>query len=111
LRVALDWGDVQRLLAFLPDDAAVPSAELPESLLDIWRAWWRLHADRPQWAGGMGPPIPGRIPFRDVWAWCEFHGLPGDDVALFDRCLRAMDTVYLEWHAERMKAANNGRVS
>jgi hypothetical protein len=66
----------------------------------VWRAWHRLSLDRPLYGGGMGPPIPGRIPWQSVAAWAAHHG---QDAWVLDKAVVAMDTVFLEWSAERMK--------
>ena len=45
---------------------------------------------------GMGAPLPGRIPWRDVMAWADRHGHAGDtEIELLDECIIAMDDVYL----------------
>lgn len=48
----------------------------------------------------MGSPIPGRISWESVAAWAAHHG---QDVGFLDKAVVAMDTVFLEWSAERMK--------
>lgn len=48
------------------------------------------------WGGGLGPLIPGRIPWRDVTRWCDRKGGDPDEL---DVIVRAMDAAYLEWHA------------
>lgn len=78
-----------------------PSPEINNWLEWIWRAWHRLSLDRPIYGGGMGAPIPGRIPWHAVAEWAAFHD---QDVVLLDKAVVAMDTVWLEWNAERMKA-------
>lgn len=45
----------------------------------------------------MGPAVPGRIPWRDVVAWCERKGGDPDEL---DVITYAMDTAYLDWHAQ-----------
>jgi hypothetical protein len=63
----------------------------------IWRAWHRLSDDRPHFGGGMGPPIPGRIPWSVVHLWAEHHELQKGEMDMLDLCLGQMDVVYLEW--------------
>jgi hypothetical protein len=69
---------------------------VPDWLEWVWRAWTRLNADRPYYGGGMGPMVPGRIPWRTVDEWARRHGL---DMAFLDRCLFEMDSELLAWHA------------
>lgn len=47
----------------------------------------------------MGPPIPARIPWRDMVLWCEQHPLV--DLELLAHCAAAMDRVFLEHWAEQ----------
>lgn len=91
-------------LAFLGEE--VEDAKLPYGLEWVWTAWQRLDLDRPWRAGGMGPPIPGPIPLRDVREWCEFHDLAGEDVLFLDTCFAEMDKAYMDWHAEQVRLAN-----
>jgi hypothetical protein len=99
LLIALQTSDLRRLAARLPDDWDIPEPELPEWLGFVWRAWWRLHVDRPWLGGGMGPMLPGRIAWRDIREWAAFHKMSGDMFALLDRCICAMDDTYIEWQA------------
>ncbi len=92
--------------------AAVPDAPagtpVANWLTEYWRAWWTLHHDRPQVAGGMGPAQPGRIPWRDLVLWCDMH--PHIDLDLLTATADAMDGVYLDlWAAEAKKAADKAR--
>lgn len=63
----------------------------------IWRAWHRLSDDRPRYGGGMGPSVPGRIPWTVVAQWCRHHDLTRAEMLLLDACFAVMDVVYLEW--------------
>jgi hypothetical protein len=86
--------------------AAQPAPELtpPDPAFEwIWRAWWRLHPDRPMHSMGMAGSAPGRIPWRDVRAWCAHHGYGDDAMAMLEVGLAAMDKVYLEIEALRRK--------
>ncbi len=80
--------------------------EIPDWLSGVWRAWHRLHQDRPWRSVGMAGLVPGPIPWRDVMDWCAFHDLAGDDVIFFDALFRALDTEYLTWHAARQRAGS-----
>lgn len=40
--------------------------------------------------------VPCRIPWRDIIAWADYHGMSEDDTSFLDHCIRAMDDVYLE---------------
>lgn len=87
------------------DGGLIPTPEIPADFEGVWRAWHRLHLDRPWRSGGFGPPTPGPIPWRDVLAWCDFHGVEGADVAMYDACVIAMDSVFMERHAIEAKQA------
>ena len=82
---------------------APPAPELPEHLLWAWRAWHRLSQDRPWRGGGLGPPFPGGIAWRDVRAWCEFYDLPGGAVETLDKLIREMDAEFFAWHSARVR--------
>ncbi len=69
----------------------------------VWRAWQRLHPDRPMLPVGMGAPIPGPIPWRDVMAWADRHGYGEVEAELLDTAVMALDRVFLEYDAERRK--------
>ncbi|WP_247894192.1 hypothetical protein [Azospirillum sp. B510] len=51
----------------------------------------------------MGPPSPCNIPWSVARAYAADHG---HDLPLLLRLLRAMDGVYAEWWAEKVKEAN-----
>ena len=84
----------------------LPSPDIPDWLGWVWRAWHRLHADRPWWGGGMGPMVPGPITWSAVRDWCDFHAYPGDAVAFLDVCCRSMDDEFMAWHAEQRKGSS-----
>jgi hypothetical protein len=69
----------------------------------IWRAWERLHQDRPMLGGGMTAAVPGRIPWRDIRAWCGEHNYGPGEMEFMDACFGQMDAEYSAWHAEQMK--------
>lgn len=73
------------------------------SLEWIWRAWQRLHPDRPHYGGGMGPSVPGRIPWSTVRLWCKHHGLRKGEMNMLDLCFGALDGQYLEWWQSKQK--------
>lgn len=53
----------------------------------------------------MGQAAPGRIPWSVVRDWCQHHGYGADDMAFLDRCLAAMDEVFIEvWQSQQPKA-------
>jgi hypothetical protein len=45
--------------------------------------------------------VPGRIPWRDVRLWARHYEMTGDQFEFLDRCVRAMDDAFCEWHAAR----------
>lgn len=47
--------------------------------------------------------VPGKIPWTSVLAWATAHDYTPDDRDMLDRCIQAMDAVYLEWWAEKNK--------
>jgi hypothetical protein len=112
LQIALNAGDAQRFLdagGEFPDDWELPTLELPDWLLFVWRCWWRLHADRPWLSGGMGPMMPGRIAWRDVVLWADVHDMSGDQFELLDRCVRAMDDTFCAWHAQEREKQRDSK--
>jgi hypothetical protein len=83
-------------------EADMPPAPFIEpEFLWIWRAWHRLHPDRPQHGGGLGPSVPGDIPWTVVRQWAEFYHLSRGEFHMLDRVLQAMDAEYREWWIER----------
>lgn len=81
-----------------------PTPDIPDHLLDVWRAWHRLDMDRPWYGGGMGPMIPGRIPWKNIADWCQFHGHSHEQRELLDACFAEMDIAYISFHNEKAKA-------
>jgi len=67
----------------------------------IWRAWHRLSPDRPFIGGGMGPPVPGNIPWWQIKLWAEDHDMTRSQFRMLDICIRRMDETYRQWFAER----------
>lgn len=53
----------------------------------------------------MAPARPGRIPWRDLLAWAEVHGMTRDEFDFLDRCVCAMDDSFCKWHAEKARLA------
>lgn len=83
---------------------AIPEAEVPEHLGDVWRCWGRLSEDREWTSSGMGGAVPRKIGFQQVVNWCRFHEVPGADVPFFDMCVREMDKVYIAWAQKKPTA-------
>lgn len=96
----------------LEEDDQPAAPELPDWLRWIWRAWSRLHHERPHVVGGFAAPlggmtirsVPGRIPWTAVRAWCRHHGHGADDMEMLEGCIAALDDVYLEWWGRQSKA-------
>jgi len=63
--------------------------------------WHRLSPDRPFHGGGMGPPVPGNIPWRDLRMWADTHDLTRGQFMMLDICVRKMDEAYRDWVRER----------
>jgi hypothetical protein len=83
------------------DDDLPPAPFIEPAFHWIWRAWHRLHPDRPYYGGGMGPMVPGAIPWGLVRTWAEHHHLTRGEYLMLDRVVQAMDSEYLTWWAER----------
>lgn len=79
---------------------------LDPTLLWIWRAWHRLTDDRPYHGGGMGPAVPGRIPWSLVHLWAQHHQLERGAMAMLDACFAELDTVYLTWWVAQQPKAD-----
>jgi hypothetical protein len=105
LQTALTWGGFEHLAPHLGDDFELPVAEVEDEWLWCWRAWWRLHNDRPWYGGGMAAAMPGRIPWAAVRAWCDFHGYTGEAVVFLDAVFAGLDGVFFEHHSAKVKAA------
>ena len=87
-------------MALMGED--LPSPDVPEHFLWLWRAWHRLSLDRPWIGGGMAPSVPGRIAWRDVVQWCEWHGREAWEVEMASRVFADMDRVYIAWHMDNI---------
>jgi len=83
-------------------------AHAPSPYDQIWQAFWRLNDERPQLIQGMAQPmgimliksVPQRIPWSSVARWCEVYGL---DLEMAERCILAMDAIYLkDWSARNV---------
>lgn len=82
--------------------AQVPKVDLASQW--IWRAWWRLSDDRTMHPGGLGPSVPGRIPWTVVRAYCGHYGMTDGEMALMERCFADLDRVYLlDWQSKLPK--------
>lgn len=51
----------------------------------------------------------GRIPWSTVRAWCEAHGLDGDDAEDVHFILTRMDMAYMEWAKAKGKKLSEER--
>lgn len=85
-------------MAARPAEAVTPLEPAHEWL---WRAWSRLHPDRPMHPVGMGAPIPAPIPWRDVIAWADRQGYGETEADLLDAVIQALDAVWLDHEATR----------
>lgn len=85
----------------------MPRPVVPEHLMWLWRGYQRLSPDRPWRGGGFGSAIPGAIPWTSVAAWIEYHGYGEAEAEMFDYCIRALDTVYIEHYHK--KASRNAK--
>jgi hypothetical protein len=86
-------------------EADMPPAPFIEpEFIWLWRAWHRLHPDRPYHGGGMGPAVPGAIPWKLVRLWAKHHNLSRGEHAMLDRAIQALDAEYLAWWGERQAA-------
>ncbi|MFT9063298.1 MAG: hypothetical protein ABF430_05785 [Acetobacter persici] len=47
---------------------------------------------------------PGVIPWSAVLRWAEHHGLTWSEMALLDRVLLAMDSIYIQHWTAKFKA-------
>ena len=101
---ALKWGgnDALRERLEAMGEAPPPTPEVEEWVMWVWSAWQRLSQDRPWRGGGMGPMIPGQIPWQSVRDWCHHRGRSADDVDFADQCIQAMDGVYINWYIEKL---------
>jgi hypothetical protein len=72
----------------------------------VWRAWQRLSRDRPRIGGGMGPSIPGFVPWPTVMEWADRHRLSDDEATFIDVVLTALADFELKWTIERLKLEN-----
>ena len=91
---------------------AIAQAPSPWDL--IWQAFWRLGDERLHLVQGFAHPLgatlitstPRPIPWSVVVRWCEIHGL---DLDLTERCILAMDAIYLkDWTSRNVaRSANN----
>jgi hypothetical protein len=46
--------------------------------------------------GGMGAPVPGRIPWACIDRWALRHGIEGTDFDLLLRLMGEMDAIFLD---------------
>lgn len=95
----------------MPEDERPKAPTLPEWLAFIWRAFHRLKHDRPLYMRMEGEPVPGRIPWRDVMAWADRHGLNDAEAELLDYGIQVLDDAYAAWWGKdqtRKRQAQSG---
>jgi hypothetical protein len=96
----------QRLKARgVPEEDLPPTADVDRQWMWIWRAWHRLSDDRPHFGGGLGPMMPGNIPWSMVYQWAMAYGMTRGELVMLDVCIQRMDRTYREWWAGRQAIA------
>ena len=75
----------------VPPRLLEPPPEVQTGLAIYMRAFFDLAADREQ---------GGRIRWSTIRAWCQAHGIDGDDADDLHFLLGRMDTAYMAWTAE-----------
>jgi hypothetical protein len=87
-----------------------PASPVDRRFVWIWRAWHRLHYDRPYHGGGMGPAVPGRIAWMTLRVWADCHKLSDGEFALLDACMETMDGVFIQWWVQKnIQPGSGGR--
>lgn len=93
-------------MGHIADEDLPPKAEIDPEYHWIWRCWRRLGADRPQYGGGLGPSVPGDIPWSLVRLWAEHHEMSRAQFNFLDHCIQAMDRTYRAWVVEHPPQEN-----
>ncbi|CDG41310.1 MULTISPECIES: phage tail assembly chaperone [Asaia] len=78
-------------------------------LVWIWRAWHRLSTERPHTVigtfnalgGGFIESRPEPIPWSALTRWAAHYGLSVQEMTLLERCVIALDAVYLKHWSDR----------
>lgn len=83
--------------------------ELEPAFEWIWRAWWRLHRDRPYRSLGMAGAFPCGILWADIARWAAHHRYGDDALAMLDTGIGAMDQVFLEIETKRWQREHSNR--
>ena len=105
LDIELKWSGIrQQFTGLMPEEDLPPAPNVNPRYRWIWRAWHRLSLDRPYYGGGMGPPVPGNIPWWQLKLWAQHHGLTRSQFTMLDICVRKMDEVYRTWIRDKMEA-------
>jgi hypothetical protein len=107
LRLDLEFGNVRAkmMAAGFTGDDLPPAVHIPAELSWVWRAWHRLHQDRPWLGGGFGPPVPGRIPWVTIVSWGRFNRYGTQDIKFLDRCFTKMDETFMRhWNLKNPAA-------
>jgi len=91
---------------------AMPVPQVHDWLVWVWRCWNRLAHDRPWLGGGMGPAVPGRIPYIAIRRWAKDHGIkPGSPDHLFlDTLVQELDEEYVGWQLSMLDTSGKGRL-
>ena len=69
----------------------------------VWRCWHRLHPDRPHYGGGMGPAVPGSIPWMVLRVWADTHHYTEVEFTMLDRLIQALDAEYIGWWSDQQR--------
>jgi hypothetical protein len=87
----------------MPPEDLPPAPNVQPRFRWIWRAWHRLSLDRPYYGGGMGPPVPGNIPWWMIRLWAQDHHMTRGQMLMLDVCIRKMDETYRMWMRDKME--------
>lgn len=98
-----------------PDgDEEESDSGIGEHLGEVWRAFWRLSAERPSRLSTVfvkdAPPMliaqPGPVPFTAIAAWSARYGHDEDEAEIFQTLIDAMDDEFLKIWREKQKVAH-----